>query len=99
MISYVFLLLTREEDNPEDSEEIETEPNEDYPEVAVIEFDEHAELQSRMWNQFMRAPKLVQSQDTSGSLIVSQRKIKTSQMKATVVEEDSTIMDSINSTN
>jgi hypothetical protein len=31
-------------------EESETDTVEEFPEVAVLEFDEHAELQSKMWN-------------------------------------------------
>ena len=30
----------------------------DYAEIEVEDFDDHAELQSRIWNQFMRVPKV-----------------------------------------
>jgi hypothetical protein len=39
----------------------------EFAELAVEDFDEHADLQSKMWNQFMR--KKEQSTHEDGSLL------------------------------
>ena len=48
--------------------------NESYPEIEVLDFDEHAELQARIWNQFMRTPLLSsEGSDNEGILDESYR--------------------------
>lgn len=48
LLCVIFWQLGRDKQN-----ESETEKNE-YPEIEVVTFDEHAELQARIWNQFMK---------------------------------------------
>lgn len=79
MLAILFLKLTKaDEEKDESDDESDSEVDEEFPEVAVLEFDEHAETQSRMWNQFMRTPKVNSSDEQCGSLVVSQRMIKSS---------------------
>jgi hypothetical protein len=45
----------------------------EFAEVKVEEFDDHADMQIKMWNQFMR--KSSQTDDNAGSLIISKEKL------------------------
>ena len=54
LLAFLLLKLTKEEEDVEESEEMQTEEPLEFTEVAVEEFDEHADMQSKMWNQFMR---------------------------------------------
>jgi len=54
LLAFLLLKLTKEEEDVEESEEMQTEEPLEFTEVAVEPFDEHADMQSKMWNQFMR---------------------------------------------
>jgi len=49
LLAFLLLSLTKEENDVVETEVVETEEME-FAEVSVVEFDEHAELQSKMWN-------------------------------------------------
>ena len=48
LLCVIFWQLGRNQQDESDKEK------NDYPEIEVVTFDDHAELQARIWNQFMR---------------------------------------------
>ena len=66
-----------QEDSDDEEESPEEDPEEVYPTIEVEEFDEHAELQKQLWNQFFRQPRIRtrSESETSISMMVTSRQI------------------------